>query len=610
VPPYQEPPLRNNRSLHRSANDKIIGGVAAGLAHYFRIDPSIVRLLFIIIFFMGGSGFLLYIILWIVLPSRYQENNVRKRLYRNPENKMIGGVSSGIAAFLNIDVWIPRVIFLSPFIFWSLASFFSHGWWDFNPVPHFLFNGFGGSLFIIYIVLWIVLPEATTSTEKLEMRGEKVDLESIKKTVKEDLENLKGRTEKFGAEVKDRATEFGQEVKVTGQSFASYAAPVVRRSGSRLGHAIGVIFKAFFLFIAGIISLALLAALFTLLFSGMGMLPVKDFILDGPWQNILALSTLVLFLGVPIIALLTWLIRRLIGVRSRSYYLGYIFGTLWIIGVVSAVMLGGLIARDFRTKTSVREEYNIAQPSTGKLLVKVTEGSTKYYGNDWMEFDDDWPFYIGNEDSVMLNSVRLKLIRSNDSSYHAYAVKFSNGATPALAENLSEKIIFGISQNDSMLYLPKGFPITQEDKFRNQQVMMVIEIPEGKKIQIHKNVEWYDWFDIQMNRRRGWNIDWDDRWNNNFYWKSNREYIMTPGGLEETSELEKKKKEAQESGTDSIEDGRYRYKNRKDLNTTPDSIRATSIVSNAAQVDYDEDEDDEINAEVSPKPLFTFLMTF
>lgn len=176
------------RRLYRSENDKIMGGVAAGLANYFGIDPAIARLLFVLFLFMG-FGILLYIVLWIVVPAKTLVTNVRKRLYRNPESRMIGGVSGGIAAYLNVDVWIPRIIFLLPFILGILASVFRSGWFDFDPVPHFLFNGFGGTLIICYIVLWIVLPEATTATEKLEMRGEKVDLESIK--------NGKGRPRKY-----------------------------------------------------------------------------------------------------------------------------------------------------------------------------------------------------------------------------------------------------------------------------------------------------------------------------------------------------------------------------------------------------------------------------
>src|SRR3954470_20903703 len=82
------------RRLFRSENDKVLGGVAAGLAHYFGIDPAIMRLIFVLFLFLG-FGFVLYIILWIVVPSRSLVNNVRKRLYRDPERKMIAGVASG-----------------------------------------------------------------------------------------------------------------------------------------------------------------------------------------------------------------------------------------------------------------------------------------------------------------------------------------------------------------------------------------------------------------------------------------------------------------------------------------------------------------------------------
>ena len=528
------------RRLYRSENDKVLGGVAAGLANYFGIDPAIMRLIFVLFLFMG-FGFLLYIILWIVVPSKTLVHNVRKRLYRNTDNKMIGGVASGIAAYLNIDVWVPRIIFLIPFILGVLAKAFRNGFMDFDPVPNFFFNGFGGTLFVIYIVLWIVLPEAITATEKLEMRGEKVDLESIKNAVKEDLENLKGKAEKVGGEIKERAEFYGQEVRQAGRNFAAESAPVARRAGSGLGHALGVLFKAFFLFVAGIIVFSCLMVLVALLFSGVGVFPFKDFILEGPWQNLLAWSTLILFLGIPIIALMVWLIRRIMRVKSKSHYLGYVFGSLWFIGLVSAIMLAGSLFRNFRSKTSIKEEIAIAQPPAGKLLIKVTEGKVKYYGSDWFGFDnDEWPFFSKDQDSIMMNTVRLKLIKSTDSLFHVYAVKFSSGNTPVVAENLASRISFNVTQMDSTLYLPKGFAITRNDKFRNQQVLLVIEVPLNRRIEVDRNLDQYNWFEINMNRRRNWNMEWDDRWDNAYYWNSNVDYMMTNEGLED---IEQKRKE-------------------------------------------------------------------
>ncbi len=588
--PYQT--TLSGKRLFRSENDKLLGGVAAGLASYFGIDPSVMRIIFVLFMFLGGSGFLVYIILWIVLPPRTLVSNIRKRLYRNPDNRMLGGVSGGIAAYLNIDVWIPRIIFLAPFILGVITNIFRAGWMRFDPVPHFFLNGFGGTLFISYIVLWIILPEATTAAEKLEMRGEKVDLESISKTVKEDLESFKVRAEKVGVEIKDRAQQFGNEMRQAGQNFASESAPFVRKSRTGLGHVIGVLFKVFFLFIAGIIVITLITTLVALLWSGIGAFSITDFILGGFWQNFLAWSALVLFLGIPIIALLTWLIRRIIGVKSKNHYLGYTFGSLWIIGLVSAIVLAALVARNFRSKASVKEEVSFVQPPGNKLLIKVTEGTIKYYGSDWFGFDNDFPFFSKNEDSIMMNTVRVKLIKSTDSFYHVYAVKFSNGNNPVIAENLAGNINFKISQVDSVLYLPKGFTITQHDKFRNQQVMVVTEIPLGKRVEIDRTVNQYNWIDFNFNRRRGWNIGWDERWDNAYYYNTNREYIMTSEGLNEISKVKTRFRgqgsvRTEEDKTDVEEnnpegEGGYRYKgNRNNKRNNPEKKDTTVILKDS-----------------------------
>jgi phage shock protein PspC (stress-responsive transcriptional regulator) len=73
--------------LYRDSSDKFIGGVCSGIAAYMNVDPAIVRILFAIITFGGfGLGFLAYIILWIVLPTKDIEGYSGKRLYRNPDD--------------------------------------------------------------------------------------------------------------------------------------------------------------------------------------------------------------------------------------------------------------------------------------------------------------------------------------------------------------------------------------------------------------------------------------------------------------------------------------------------------------------------------------------
>ena len=558
-------------SLYRNENDKILGGVCSGLANYLRIDPTIVRILFALITFGGfGSGVLLYIILWIVLPAKGLEFHVRRRLYRNPDEKVIGGVCSGIASYFNIGVWIPRLIFTLPFFISILGNIFGNHWGAFNDFPDVVFGSFGGTLVVTYIILWMVVPFATTASEKLEMRGEKVDLESIKNTIQEELQGVKGRSEKFGEEFKVKATQWGEEVKEGAQQFASGVAPVARTAGNSFGHAIGVLFKAFFLFIAGVIVFAMFIAFMAIIFSGIGVFPLKNFVLDGFWQNAAAWGTLLLFLGVPIVASVIWLIRRISGVKSKNNYLGYIFGTLWIFGWVSVITLAGLVSRQFKRTGNIKEEVTMTQPTNNKLMVDLGETYGRYYDMAWFDDDNgnDLPALSADEDSMLLNTVRIRIVKSKDSLYHTNLVKLSRGNSPLLAEQTASQISFPIKQNDSILYLPKGFGISKESKFRNQQVLVVIEVPVGKAIRIDHSIDWYAWFNINSGRR-GLNIDEDDDYfnYNDYSWRNDVWYVMTDKGLERMDKKDRNSNDMDESNGDNDwksgerkDGGEYRYR--------------------------------------------------
>ena len=100
---------RSKGRLYRDTSDKFIGGVCSGIAAYMNVDPAIVRILFAIITFGGfGLGFLAYIILWAILPPKDLEGYTGKRLYRNPDDKVIGGVAGGLAAYFGKSVTTIR----------------------------------------------------------------------------------------------------------------------------------------------------------------------------------------------------------------------------------------------------------------------------------------------------------------------------------------------------------------------------------------------------------------------------------------------------------------------------------------------------------------------
>ena len=524
---YTDP--EGKRRLYRDEQDKIIGGVASGLANFFKIDPAIIRVLFVALFFGGGSGLLIYILLWIILPSRSLVTNIRKRLYRESEEKVIGGVAGGLAKYFDVNPSIPRVIFAAPFILGIIASVFDSVFWGFPGI----IGSFGGGTFIMaYIILWIVLPEAKTASEKLEMRGEKVDLNSIRNTIVGDMEGVKNKATEMGQELKTSATQIGADVKDAFYAKSSQLGPEVgyaaRRTSSGIGNALAILIKAFFYFIIGIIAFALFMASIGLLVGGVSVYPLHEFILMGPTQHFSAWGTIVLFLGVPVIALLVFIIRRLMGVGKSNPIIGYTFTGLWVIGLICFIVLVGSLNRSFLSQVGIREDVNISQPSGNMMKVGLAEDDVFIY-DEWINMDGILNI---TRDTLFLNTVMVSVVKSKDGLFHAHLMKISKGNDREAAENLAQKISFPITQTDSILYLPAKFAVGRNEKWRNQKVVLVIEVPEGKYLELEESLDDYDYFNIQFNRRnRGanWDIDFDD---------DIREYqkgtplIMTPNGLE------------------------------------------------------------------------------
>jgi phage shock protein PspC (stress-responsive transcriptional regulator) len=539
---YTIPPSRGR--LYRNEDDKILGGVCSGLSNYLGIDPVIIRIIFVFLF---APLIWVYILLWIIVPSKSMASNITKRLFRSADDRVVGGVAGGLAAYFNIQVWIPRLIFALPFVLGLASGIFHMAFWDWDWDfgPRFISGSLGGTLIFSYIILWIVVPVATTASEKLEMRGERVDLNSIASTIKEDLEGFKGRAEKMGKDFKENAQKFGEELKTTAQAksqaFAYEMGQRRRGGGYGLGHAIGVLFKAFFLFIAGIVAISLFIALIALMFGGMAVMPFKNFIFTGVTQNMLAWVSLVLIMGIPILALITWLIRRIMGARSRNHYLGYIFAGLWVIGIVSFIFLVSSFANNFRAKDFVEENVEITQPKSGKLYVDEMNGMSlrHFYSHRWgMNWDNDWPLYGENFDSLLLNTVKIKIVQSKDTAFHVHRIKLSRGYTAAQARELASQVKFELTQQDSILLLPKGFGVSQHQKFRNQQVLLIVEVPVGKRIEMSNDINNYSWFNFHVRGPNGIGYinddDEFDDWSDSYSWRPGVEYIMRKDGLKRT----------------------------------------------------------------------------
>ncbi len=117
-------------------------------------------------------------------------------------------------------------------------------------------------------------------------------------------------------------------------------------------------------------------------------------------------------------------------------------------------------------------------------------------------------------------------------------MRYASGSNEANARNAAANINYTIQQNDSNLLISKGFIVTQKQKFRNQQVIVVLEIPIGKRIELDQSVRSRKWITIFAD------IDWYSDFHGNNNWRPNQEYIMTIEGLKKVEKPEIPKENA------------------------------------------------------------------
>ena len=506
-----------HRRLFRDEQNKVLGGVCAGIANYFGIDTTLVRIIFV----FSGVGLFAYIILWVFVPSNSSTliGGVRKKLYRDGDDKIIAGICSGIGNYFGINPWIPRVLFALPF----LSIVFRWGHWGMMDFPNFLRIGFSPGALIIYIILWMVLPEAVTTAEKLEMKGEKVDLNSIKESVKEEMKGFQQRAEKFGKEAKSFA-------KDKGRVMSTEISSVAKRSGRSLGDVILLFLKIFSYFIIGCVGFALVMALFGLGVAAIGIFPLKDYLINSGWQEAFAWGTLLFFIAVPIIGILTWIVRRIAKARGNSKMIRLSFGSLWVVGWVSMILLVSSVSKEFShsSKTLTEQDMFLNNPKVNKLEITCNNALDKYSHSRWLKFK---PFEAIEEDTAYINNFDVRIMKSSNDSFRVTTIKMAQGRTRNDAENNASRILFNGTQKDTVLQLDKGIAINTTDKFRNQSVVLTIYVPVGKHLTIDHSIGWYNNIN-NLHFGGPWNDDsWDIDFNDESHdWITGVEYVMNADG--------------------------------------------------------------------------------
>lgn len=494
--------VENDRqSLYRNSGDQIIGGVCSGLAHYFKVDPVWIRLLFVLFF---GILFWVYIVLWIVLKPRVLESNVSRRIYRNPNDRFIGGVCGGIAAYFRIDPWIPRVLFLAPLLLnmIGMASVFplnrlfdNIGFnWDFNM-----------GMVVVYVVLWAIIPAAKTVKQKLEMMGEEEYIRSIREKVTDNVANSKNRnmpeddrfseSEKIVSGISDEKSPHLGEMPPEppqGKKFKSSQTQPSERSGC-LKLFVLLLKIAFFSFV-GMILLVFLAVFIGLLAAGTQLLPLKSLFIDPGYEtNLMYLSLGIIFL-VPVIGVVIWIFRRSMKLKSCPA-IGIIASVIWIAGLVLSGVLGARVANKFSVESSSQRIVDIAPVSSSKMYIEMVPYLDDYavirsgYGPG--TYVDELPYVTVNEDSLLFKDINLQIGKSNDSLFHVKVISAIHGTDLRSAKAQISHFSYNIQQQDSLILLPEFFMVPIEQGYRKQSVTVEVLVPAGKTVEMSEALEEY-----------------------------------------------------------------------------------------------------------------------
>lgn len=493
----------HTRGLYRNSNDKIIAGVCSGLGYHFKIDPVWFRLAFILLF---SVLFWVYIILWIVLKPKPLESNASKRLYRNPTDRIIGGVCGGIATYFKIDSWIPRLIFAAPLLLniIGMSSFSFFPWNKFFDNVHFNFE-FNFSVFLVYIVLWIIIPKATTVKQKLEMMGEEEYIKSIRTAVSDNVANAKSKSDIEVSQYQS-STLLSEDLNFDDKKITLPPPPpkdsatlkkTVSEPSERSGclNAFIVLFKIIFFGFVGIFALLVIAALCALLFAGAAMMPLKALFIDAGMETNLLIFSAILIFVIPLIALVLWIIPNLLKNAKSRTIVGIVAALFWFLGVSLAGMLATRVANKFKVDSVNEKNIDIAPFAGNTLHVEMAR-----YGNDYNMFDTAFgitsdinglPFYNLNEDSLLFANINLQVTQSEDSLFQVRMISSISSTDLRKAKSDLKDFSFPVLQKDSILYLPEFFVTPVEQGFRNQNMVVEIAVPAGKTAVLSDDLDNY-----------------------------------------------------------------------------------------------------------------------
>ena len=388
------------------------------------------------------------------------DNRRIKKLYRDVDHKFIGGVCAGMEHYLAIDALWIRLIFVILGIF----------------------TGFG---FIAYILLWILVPEATTTAQKLDMTGEPVNISNIERKVKEGIEDVAEKVRNVNYD------KVGERIKSGGKSVFDVLGEVILFGFKVIGKFVGILL--ILIGMGGLIGLCI--ALFTVGIIDAVHIPGIDLIgmLNSTEVPVWMVSILVfLVVGIPFFLLMYLGLRIVVSnLKSIGNIAKFSLLGLWLISMIALAVISLKQASAYAYTGSVSEVATLSTAqSVDSLIIRFTGEEFEHnqgpiVGGMRIHYDE--------QDNAILYSenMLLDVLKSSDAIFSLRIRKDADGSSVSEARERAGQIDFKYTLEDNVLELNKYFTTPSENKVRDQQIRLTLYVPEGTKLVFEPNTRYF-----------------------------------------------------------------------------------------------------------------------
>lgn len=368
--------------------------------------------------------------------SQSNAGSVHKKLLRDPDDRVLSGVCAGLGHYFGINALWVRIAFL--------VIFFASG---IGLIP--------------YIILWIIMPKAVSSSDKLAMKGKPVNLNTLRDNVKSEIESKSGS----GVDFINQLLQYtGKAIIALGKIFLIFLGFILLMTG------IGMIIALGLSFIYGSEAYSIGASL-----SGMGA--VSFFLMR---------VAAFLAIAIPVI-LFSLLFLRLVLNRhfftDRRYLVP--MAIVWLFSILSLIFMGGSIKAGFSKEGQIVDSYEFTNEGDTLHINKMdvlalSEGNRKY-----INITSD--SFIIKDDTIYSKNVDLNIVPADIPNYRIDVVKTAKGRTTEKAEKNAALSNYYWDHSGNELMLDATSHIPSQYKWRKPGIKTILNVPYGQIVHLDRS---------------------------------------------------------------------------------------------------------------------------